>query len=103
MREPQDKFMGPRRTSSLDDFGPGRLWASVGNVFGNRSKKQKRLLQDKANVAPIVGQGIPTNINAIDQNRALRDIMEAADQIDQRALARTAVAHEANHLSRRDV
>ena len=29
--------------------------------------------------------------------------MEAADEIDQRALARTAMTNQANHLSRRDV
>ena len=103
MRKPQDKFVRPRRAGSLDDFGPGGLRRSIGNVFGNRSKKQKRLLEDEANIAPVIGQGVPANIDAIDQNGSLRDVMEATNEINQRALARTAVPHQANHLTRRNV
>ena len=103
MREPQNKFVRPRRAGSLDDFGPGGLRRPIGNVFGNSSKKQKRLLEDEANIAPVIGQGVPANIDAIDQNGSLRDVMEATNEINQRALARTAVPHQANHLTRRNV
>ena len=63
--------MRPRRAGSLDDFGPTGLRRSIGNVFGDRPKEQKRLLENEANIAPVIGQGVAADINAIDQNGSL--------------------------------
>ena len=84
------------------DLAARGLGLAVGNVLGNGAEEQKRLLQHQPNVAAEVGNRILSNVHAVHQNGALGHVVKAANQVDQRALARAAVAHQANHLARCD-
>ena len=103
MRQAQDEFVRMGGARSRHDFGARGLGFSVGDVLGNGAKEQKRLLQHQADVAPVVGHRKTADVGAIERNGPFGHVIKAADQIHQRALARAAVAHQANHFARADV
>ena len=86
-----------------DDFFAGGVGFAVGDVLGNRAKEKEGFLQHQADVLAVFGNRQRADINAVEQNRSLGDIVEAADEVDHRALARTTVANEADHFSRFNV
>ena len=73
--------------------------AAVGDVFGDRAVEQERFLEHDADVAAIFFDGERADIVAIDEDRAGGDVVEAANQIHERALASAAGADEADHLA----
>ena len=95
--------MGVGGAGRGDDFLARGVRLAIGNVLGNRAEEQKGFLQHQTDVLAEVGNRIRPNVHAVHQNRALGHVVEAADQIHQRAFARAAVAHQADHLARRDV
>ena len=103
MRQAQDEFVRMGGARRRNDLGARGLGLAVGDVLGNGAKEQKRLLQHEADVAPVVGHRKTADVGAIQRNGTIGDVIKAADQVHQRALARTAVAHQSNHLARADV
>ncbi len=86
-----------------DDLVARRLGLAVGDVLGDRAEEQERLLQHEPDVAPVFGHRQRADVDAVDADRPLGHVVEAADQVHQRALARAAVADQADHLARRDL
>jgi hypothetical protein len=99
VRQAQDEFVRVRGARGGDDLGARRLGLAVGDVLGDRAEEQEGLLQHQADVLAVFGDRYRTDVHAVDQDRAFGDIVEAADQVDQRALAGTAVADQADHLA----
>ena len=99
MRQPQNKLVRVGRTRGADDLKARGAGLAVGDVFGDGAKEQKRLLQHQTNVAPVVGHGKTPDIGSVHLNSAIGDVIKTADQIDQRAFSRTAVAHQTNHFA----
>ncbi len=95
--------MGMGRARRRDNLGPRRIRSAVGDVLGDGAKEQKRLLQHQPDVATIVRHRQLAHVNAVKADRAFADVVKAAHQIDQRALARAAVSHQADHLAGTDV
>jgi hypothetical protein len=62
-------------------------------------KEQERLLQHQPDVPAVLGDRQRADVDAVDQDRPLADVVEAADQVHQRALAGAAVADQADHLA----
>ncbi|KAF1061315.1 MAG: hypothetical protein GAK39_05778 [Variovorax sp.] len=81
------------------DLGAAGVRLAVGDVLRDGAEEQEGLLQHQPDVAPVVGHGEAADVGAVDLDRALGGVVEAADQVDQRALARAAVAHQADHLA----
>ena len=103
VRQAQDELVRVGRARGGHDLLARGLGLAVGDVLGHRPEEQERLLQHHADVAPVPGNGQCADVDAVHLDRALRDVVEAADQVDQRALARAAVPHQADHLARLDV
>ena len=95
--------MGVRGACSGDNLGAAGSGFAIGDVVGDSAEKQERFLQHQADIAPVVGHRQRADIHAVEQNRAFAEVVKAADQVHQRALAGTAVADQADHLARRDV
>ena len=75
---------------------------AVGDVFGDGAEKQERLLQHQTDVLTVLGHRHRADIDTVDQDGAFAHIVKAADQVDHRTLARSAVPHQADHLARLD-
>ena len=103
MRQAQDELMRVRGAGSSHDLGAARIRQAVSNVLGDGAEKQKGLLQHQPDIAAEVGNGVRADVHAVNQNRALGDIVKAANQIDQGTFTRATVADQADHLARRDV
>ena len=78
----QNKIVGAGGTGGGDDFRSRCIRPAVGDVLGNRAVKQKRVLQHDADVLAILGDGVRTNVDAVDENGPVGDIEKSADQID---------------------
>ena len=72
-------------------------------VLGHGAKKQKRLLQHQADIAPVVGHGQAAHVDAIELDAAFGHVVKAVDEVYQRGFARAAVADQADHFARADV
>ena len=93
MRQTQDEFVRMRRPCGGDDFLAGGVGFAVGDVFGNRAEKEEGFLQYQTDIPAVFGHWQRADIDPIEQNRAFGNIVEAADQVDHRALAGTAGAN----------
>ena len=72
---------------------------AVGDVLGDGAVEQKGLLQHDADVAAILLHRERAHVHAVHQDGAGADIVEAADEVDERALAGAARSHQADHLA----
>src|SRR5262249_56178689 len=79
--------------------GPGRGEA---DVWVHRAAKEKRFLEHHADLRAQVILRDLLDVHAVYSDLALLRLVEAADQVDRSALASAALAHEADHLARRD-
>ncbi len=91
--------MSTSGSGSGHDFITTRGRSAVGNVFGDRSEEKERFLEHDADVAPVFADRVRPNIIPIDQDRTVGDVVEAADKVDQRALAGPASPDQADHLT----
>ena len=98
----QNELVGAGGAGGGDDFGRRCVGPAVGDVLGDRAVEQERLLQHDADVAAILFDRERADVGAIDENRAVGDVVEAADEIHERALAGAAGADEADHFARFD-
>ena len=67
------------------DRQAGGLKAAVGDVFGHRAVKQKHLLTHQADAAAQILQAQAADRQAIEQNLACLDLIEAQQQLNDRA------------------
>src|SRR5205807_2276290 len=67
--------------------------------------EQVMLLEDEADELAAVARpaGLAPDLAAVDQHAPRRRLLEAADQVQQRALAGAGAARDAEHLARRHV
>ena len=72
---------------SCHDFFAGGFRLAIGNVFSNRAKEEKRLLQHQANVAAEVCNAKAADVHTVELDRAFAHVIETANQVDQCALA----------------
>ena len=94
----QDEFVGMGGSGGRHNVFTARLGFAVSDVVGDRAKEQERFLQHQADLTAVIGHFQLPDVDSIELNRAFGQVVKAADQVDQRALARTTVAHQANHL-----
>ena len=102
VRQPQDEIVRMGGTRCGDDVVARGVRPAIGNVLRNGAEEQEGLLQHQPDVTPVVGHGEAADVGAIDLDRAVGHVVETADQVDQRALARTAVTDQPDHLARLD-
>lgn len=90
--------------------GPGRLFhlgrvdsvLAVGDVLPHREIEQERILGHDADVRAQAGQGEIVQGVAVQQDFPLPAVVEAGDELHQRRLARSALAHKGHALTRLD-
>ncbi len=75
---------------------------AVGDVLGDRAVEQERLLQHDADVAAVFLDREGADVGAVDRDRPFGDVVEAADEVDDRGLARPARPDQPDHLARPD-
>ncbi|MOA57768.1 hypothetical protein D3C78_1820070 [compost metagenome] len=75
------------RAGRCDDFFARGIGLAVGDVLRDGAEEQERLLQHQPDVAAVVGHGEAADVGAVDLDGAVGHVVEAADQVDQRALA----------------
>ena len=102
MCQAKNELMGVGGTGRSNDLLLLRVGFAIRDVLGNCSKKQEGFLKHQADVLAVFGDRQRTNIHPIQQDRAFGDVIEAADQVDQRTLAGAAMAHQADHFARLD-
>src|SRR5574343_372058 len=102
VRQAQDELVGVGGAGSGDNFLARCVRFAVGDVVGDGAEEQERLLQHKADVLTELGNRHGADIDAVDQHLAFGDIVETADQVDQRRLAGTGVADQTDHFARLD-
>src|SRR5471032_2345291 len=103
LRQAQDEFVRVRGARGGDDLFARRFRFAVGDVLGDGAEEQEGLLQHEADVAAVVRHGEGADVDAVEHDGAFGDVVEAADQVDQRALAGTRVADQADHFAGLDV
>ena len=92
-----------RSTGGGHDLGAGGARFAIGDVVGDGAEEQKRFLQHQANVAAVVGDAHIADVGAVDADAAFAQVVKAADQVDQGAFARAALADQADHFAGRNV
>ena len=90
-----NELVGASGLRRADDLVSRRIGAAVGNVLGDRSIKQERVLKDDPHVAAILFDLVAADVDSVRENRSLGDIEEPADEVDERALARSRVSQRA--------
>ena len=75
-----------------------RVRRAVRDVGGDRVVEQHRLLRHERDLLAQRPQRHVADVDAVDEDRALRDVVEPRNQIDERRLARAAQADERDDL-----
>ena len=100
VREVHDKPVRIGRARHRDDLLAGGFRPAVRDVLGDAAMEEQRLLQHDADLRPqLLLQGLLEG-DAVDENLAVRSVVEPRDQVDQSGLARAAGPHDADHLAR---
>jgi hypothetical protein len=81
----------------------GGVRLAEAEVAGDRAREQEGLLRDQADPIPEVLALDVADVDAVDVERALGDVVEARDQVDERALAAAGAADDRGRPARRDV
>ena len=89
----------PRRVL---DLGLRRAGPAVGDVLGQRAVEQDGLLLHDRDLTAQRGLLRLGDVLSVDQDAAFVDVVQALDQLDERGLARTRMAHQPDALARRD-
>ena len=99
VRQAQDEFMRMRGTRRCDDLCAGCIRFAVGDVVCDGTEEEERLLQYQADVATVLRDRYRTYVDAIDHDRTSGNVVEATNQVNQCALAGTAVTHQTDHFT----
>ncbi len=92
--------MSVGRLGRRDDLILRRIRPSVGDVLRHGRAEEDRLLEDHANRAAQSAQVEVAHVDAVDAHPAGICIIEARDEMDQRALARAGLAQHGHSLTR---
>src|SRR5213592_2578720 len=76
LRQPDNEFFGSRGAGCRFDFRQSRAGTAISNIFRDRKREQKWLLQYQAHIAPQTLQSDIASIAAIDEHSALPRIEE---------------------------
>src|SRR5207244_12608192 len=87
----------PYTTLFRSDLLAGRARLAVGQILGDGAEEQERLLQHQADVAAVVRYREGADVDAVQHDRAFRDVVKAADQVDQRALRSEEHTSDSSH------
>src|SRR5580700_2790368 len=94
-----DEIMRQRSSRRSLDLFHGHVRLAVSNVVANRVIKQNSLLRDDSNLLSQRSQRYIAHVVAVDQQASLSRVKKTGDQVNQRALARTARPDDRDHLS----
>src|SRR5208337_3832277 len=72
---------------------------AIGDVVAHRVVEQNRFLRDDADLRAQRGQGYIAHVVAVNQQPSGSHIEEARNQVNQRAFARAARAHDGQHFA----
>src|SRR6185437_16240089 len=100
-----DEVVGVGRPRRRHDVAEGGVGAGVGDVLGDRAVEEEGVLQHDADLIAQVAQAEFLQADSVDEYLSVVRVIEAANQINEGALAGAGLADEADHLARlnRDV
>ena len=78
----------------------GHAVAAVGDVLEHRAVKEPGVLQNHGELPPQLVALQLADVHAVQQDRALRHVVKAHEQVDHRRLAAAGFAHDGHHLAR---
>src|SRR5438270_12677800 len=99
----RNELMSGRSFGSSDDFLIGRVAFAISYILRDAGVEQHRFLQDDGELAAQVRDSVMAQINAVQENLALRGIVKAHDQIQQRCFARPGGAYDSYSRTRGDL
>src|SRR6266853_770568 len=94
-RKSRDEFMRIRSHRRCLNFFPAGARASVGDVLPYRTREEHRLLWDKGELFPQIGEPVFPQVHAIEKDFFVDRIVKAQHQAYQRRLAGTRRPHNA--------
>ena len=102
LRHAQDEVVGEGVAGGLYDLFGGNIGLAVGDVVAHGVVEEDRLLRDLGDLFAERLESEGANIVAVDEDAAAADVVEARDEIDQRALPCPAGADESEHFADAD-
>ena len=99
---PRDEVVAVGRLGRGDHAVGRGLAQAVGQVVVNGPAEQEGLLEDHADLPAQVAGVDLADVQAVDQDSPLVHVVEAGQEVDDRRLARAALAHDADPLARLD-
>ena len=93
----------PTALRDVCDLLVGRLGLREADVVGDRAGEEERILQHDAELAAVRAQLELAQVVAVDADRALVGVVEAADELRRRRLAAARLADEREAAAGRDV
>ena len=95
-----DERVGASQLRGGDHLLVGRVGPAVADVVHDRVAEQERVLQHDADLRAQAARGDVAHVDAVDRDRARRDVVEARDQVDHGRLARAGRADDGDRLAR---
>ena len=102
VREADDEVVGVGRPGGGDNLLQRRGGLAVGDVLAHRAVEEERFLQDDPDAGPQRIQVVVSHVHAVDADPPVGGVVEAADEIDHRRLARPRRSRQPDHLARLD-
>ena len=102
LRHSHDKVIGLRALGSFDDLLISRAGSTVSDVFLDSRGKKHGILQDHPDLCAKRFLSQLAHIAAIEKDPAGHRIIEARDEAQQRALARSGATHKCHAFAVRD-
>ena len=94
-----DELVGLHQPGRGDHFVIAGFGFAVANVVHDRVTEEEGVLQDDADLPTQAGRSDIAHINAINAHRAIGDVVEARQQVDDGGLARAGGADDGNGLA----
>jgi hypothetical protein len=96
------KSCASARSAAAHHVGVAGVRAAVEDVVAHRAVQQRGVLRDHADLRAQAVLRDAGDVLAVDQDAALLQVVEAQQQVDQRALAGARAADQADLLARAD-
>ena len=96
---PRDHAVRAHRAGGSLDVLVARIGTAVRDRVANRAREQERLLRNVAEPVPVSRQVELAQVSPVDQDRAVRRVVEPRDQLHQGRLAGTGLAHQGHGLA----
>src|SRR5213075_2663718 len=98
-----DELVDVGGAGGRDDVLGRRVGTGVRDVLRDARREEHRLLQYDGELAAQVDQAVLPQVDAVEQNRAVRRVVEPGEQVDDRRLAGAGRSHDAEPRTGRDV